>query len=307
MQGESTNRARALLEATRPHQWVKNFLVLAPIALAQQLDDVQSLIAVSLTFVGFCLVASAGYLVNDIFDLEADRQHPTKRLRPLAAGRLTISNEVVAATLLSGGAIGGTFWLVGPATAGMLVAYLIGTLVYSFVLKEKIFLDVLVLAGLYTHRVLTGGVAAEVSVSPWLLAFSIFFFLSLALLKRHIELAAPGGGDQTTDGVVVRRAYRRDDLALVQTMGIASGYLSVLVLGLYVSLEDVTRYYSSPEIIWLVLPLMLYWISRIWFLARRGEIGTDPVAFAIKDPVSYVVFTGVVCVGVGAAFVVKAS
>jgi 4-hydroxybenzoate polyprenyltransferase len=212
-----------------------------------------------------------------------------------------------AAIILPSLAIGGIYWLVSPSAAVMLIAYLVGTLAYSFLLKEKLFLDVLVLAGLYTHRILTGGVAAEVRVSPWLFAFSIFFFLSLALLKRYVELDSAGDKHLGRDGMDIHRVYLRGDLGLLQAMGIASGYLSVLVLGLYTSLEDITRYYSNPDVLWLVIPLMLYWISRIWFLARHGEMPSDPVLFAIRDAVSYVVFAGVVVVGVAAALLEKVS
>jgi 4-hydroxybenzoate polyprenyltransferase len=304
---KTMSRVWTLLEAMRPHQWVKNVLVFAPIVLAQQLGDARALIATGLTFVGFCLVASAGYLVNDILDLDADARHPVKGRRPLAAGRLAVSHARVVAIVMPSLAIGGVYWFVSPATAVMLIAYLVGTLAYSFLLKEKLFLDVLVLAGLYTHRVLTGGVAAQVRVSPWLFAFCIFFFLSLALLKRYVELDTDGGEDESRNSKNSRRVYLRGDLGLVQTMGVASGYLSVLVLGLYTSLEEITRYYSNPDVLWLVIPLMLYWISRIWLLARHGAIPSDPVLFAIRDSVSYVVFAGVVVVGVVAAFLEKAS
>lgn len=290
-----------LLHALRPHQWVKNALLFAPLLLAHQVGDVARLTAVIAGFAAFCLVASAGYLVNDMLDIEADRRHASKRNRPFAAGNLSIPAGIALLALLlaTGFGIAGLF--VSPAFAGMVAAYLAATLAYSFELKERLFLDVLVLAGLYTHRVLAGGVAAGVEVSSWLLAFSVFFFLSLALVKRYVELLEKAASDRAGTGRVARRAYATGDTGLVETMGITSGYLSVLVLGLYVSRDDVTRYYSNPEVLWLATPLMLYWISRIWLLARRGEITADPVLFAATDRVSYWIVLGVVSIGVAAA------
>jgi len=291
-----------VLRALRPHQWAKNALLFAPLLLAHQATDLARVAAVGVAFVAFCAVASAGYLINDMLDIEADRRHASKRSRPFAAGTLSIPTGfgLIGALLAGGFAISWRF--VSPGFVAMLGAYLAATLAYSLVLKERLFLDVLVLAGLYTHRVLSGGVAGGVEVSSWLLAFSVFFFLSLALVKRYVELVeksaarAAGGGDQ-----VARRAYAVGDTELVATMGIASGYLSVLVLGLYVSRDDVTRYYSNPEVLWLATPLMLYWISRVWLLARRGEITADPVVFAATDRVTYGIVVAVVAIGAVAA------
>lgn len=289
------------LRALRPHQWAKNVLVGAPLLLAHQLADLVRLGAVAMGFVAFCLVASAGYLINDMLDIEADRRHSTKRNRPFASGSLPIAHGILLTALLLaiGFAIPACF--VSGAFVGMLAAYLLATLAYSHYLKERLFLDVLVLAGLYTHRVLAGGIAARVEVSSWLLAFSVFFFLSLALVKRYVELLEKAKAGETSAGSVARRAYQVGDTALVETMGIASGYLSVLVLGLYVSHKDVTRHYANPEVLWLVTPLMLYWISRVWLLARRGELAADPVVFAATDRVSYAIVLGVFVIGVVAA------
>ncbi len=290
-----------VLHALRPHQWVKNGLLFAPLLLAHQVQDKTRLAAVIAGFAAFCLVASAGYLVNDMLDIEADRRHASKRLRPFAAGSLSIPAGLALLCLLLAAGFGIAGLFVSNAFVGMVAAYLVATLAYSFALKERLFLDVLVLAGLYTHRVLAGGVAARVEVSSWLLAFSVFFFLSLALVKRYVELLEKAAADRAGSDRVARRAYGTGDTGLVETMGIASGYLSVLVLGLYVSRDDVTRYYSNPEVLWLATPLMLYWISRIWLLARRGEVKADPVLFAATDRVSYGIVLGVVAIGVVAA------
>jgi len=166
----------------------------------------------------------------------------------------------------------------------MLATYLTATLAYSLYLKRTLLLDVLILAALYTLRILTGGVAAGVSVSPWLLAFSAFFFLSLALVKRYLELRRARSDNRQQ---LERRAYRTDDIGLVETLGLACGLVSVLVLCLFVSSADVSLLYRSPQLLWLMCPVMLYWIARIWFLARRGQIDDDPVLFATRDPSSY--------------------
>ncbi len=286
------------LRALRPHQWAKNALIGAPLVLSHQALDLHRLVAVAVGFAAFCLVASAGYLVNDLLDIEADRRHSSKRTRPFAAGRLSIPHGLlmIALLLVAGGVLSVCF--VSGAFTAMVAVYLAATLSYSLYLKERLFLDVLVLAGLYTHRVLAGGVAAGVEVSSWLLAFSVFFFLSLALVKRYVELL-----ENYRPGVatISRRAYQVDDTGLVETMGISSGYLSVLVLGLYVSHDDVSSHYTNPELLWLVTPLMLYWISRVWLLARRGELAADPVVFAATDRVSYGIVVAIFAIGLGAA------
>ncbi len=289
------------LRALRPHQWIKNALLFAPILLAHQITDVARTTAVTVGFIAFCLVASAGYLINDMLDIEADRRHSSKKSRPFAAGTLSIATGFALLGLLLTAGFAISWLFVSPAFVLMLGAYLLVTLSYSLYLKERLFLDVLVLAGLYTHRVLSGGVAGEVEVSSWLLAFSVFFFLSLALVKRYVELIEKSAVSDKEKDLVTRRAYLVGDTGLVETMGITSGYLSVLVLGLYVSRDDVTRHYSNPEILWLATPLMLYWISRVWLLARRGELAADPVVFAASDRVSYCIALGIVAIGAAAA------
>jgi len=276
---------RPLLRALRPHQWSKNALLFAPLTLAHLLGDRGRLTAVAVAFVSFCCVASATYVLNDLLDLESDRRHPRKRSRPFASGALSIP---------SGLALGSGMFLLGfglsaallplPAVA-MLALYAALTIAYSLALKEQLFLDVLVLAGLYTLRVIAGGVAGTVAVSPWLLAFSVFFFLSLAFLKRYIELI---GARARLESRLPGRGYEVDDLGLVETMGTSSGYLAILVLCLYVSNADVHDLYRSPDLLWAMCPLMLFWVTRIWFLARRGLVSDDPVLFAAKDRTSLV-------------------
>ncbi len=275
---------RAALRAIRMYQWAKNALLFAPLLLAHQLGDLARLRDVLLTFAGFCATASAGYLLNDLLDIEADRQHIRKRERPLASGMLPIPFAILLIVGLLGGGFGASLLLLPSACTAMLAAYLLLTLSYSFYFKQRLMLDVLLLAGLYTHRVLTGGVAAAVPLSPWLLAFSTFFFLSLALVKRYVELLAARTREREN---VSRRAYEVGDLSLVETMGVACGYISVLVLCLFVNSDEVSKLYRTPDLLWLMCPIMLYWISRVWLLARRGELHDDPVLFATTDRNSY--------------------
>ena len=218
----------------------------------------------------------------------------------IAAGTLSIPGGIALCAALLALGFGLSLALLSPGSTGMLAAYAILTTAYSYQLKEQLFIDVLVLAGLYTHRVLSGAVAGQVDVSPWLLAFSMFFFISLAFVKRYSELRTTRDAN---DDKLHRRAYEVGDLELVQSMGLTSGYISVLVLGLFVSSDRVRELYATPEVLWLISPIMLYWISRMWFLARRGELPADPVLFAATDRQSYVVGGLIVLVGVLATLV----
>jgi 4-hydroxybenzoate polyprenyltransferase/phosphoserine phosphatase len=290
----SERGANAWLRSLRPHQWSKNALLFAPLALAHDVTDTDALVRVAIAFVCFCAVASATYLLNDLLDLESDRVHPSNRQRPLAAGDLAIPAALATAASLAVAGFALSACLLGAATTWMLAIYLALTTAYSLWLKEKLFIDVLLLAGLYTQRVLTGAVAAPVEASTWLLAFSLFFFLGLALVKRYVELLQIR---EESSGRNARRAYRVSDISLIETMGLASGYVSILVLGLYVSSESVTRLYARPEALWLISPLMLFWISRMWFLARRGQLDADPVLFATTDRASYLCGLCILAIG----------
>jgi 4-hydroxybenzoate polyprenyltransferase/phosphoserine phosphatase len=292
-----TSSMRAAVSGLRLFQWAKNGLLFVPLLLAHQLNDMERVAHVVLAFLSFSGVASASYLLNDLLDIEADRQHPSKSSRPFAAGTLPIPAGLIliAALLLVSTAIAASF--LPMAFGGMLLAYLALTLSYSFYFKQQLFIDVLVLAGLYTHRVLTGGVAADVPVSPWILAFSAFFFLSLALAKRYVEL---GRAREAQREGLRRRAYQVGDLELVQTMGLSAGYIGILVLCLFISSDDVSRLYATPMVLWLMCPVMLYWISRVWLLARRGELHDDPVVFSLRDLNSWICGALVLAVLIGA-------
>ncbi|HBZ71159.1 MAG TPA: UbiA family prenyltransferase [Deltaproteobacteria bacterium] len=279
-------RLGVLLHATRIHQCVKNVLVFVPVVGAHRLGEPAEMVRCLLAFLAFSLGASASYMLNDLVDLEHDRGHPTKRDRPFAAGtlRLDVAFALIPAFLLASAGVAASL---STAFVGMLGLYLATTTAYSFFLKHVMILDVIVLAMLYTIRILAGGVAAGVQVSNWLLIFSIFFFLSLAFVKRTVELRPLRSA--TDGGEVAGRGYAAQDLEQVASLGSASGYIAVVVFSLYVSSSDVARLYRHPEYLWLICPLLLYWLSRLWLLARRGRLDSDPVLFAVKDPASYVV------------------
>ena len=272
-----------LIRALRPYQWVKNLLLFWPLLLAHEVTDLHKLSAVALGFLAFSLCASAGYVFNDLMDVEADRAHKTKRNRPYASGDLPVLYGPPLFLALIALSFGIAFVALPIGFVGMLGLYFIATLAYSFHFKAKLMVDVVMLAWLYTHRVLSGGIATGVHISAWLLAFSMFIFLSLAFAKRHVELHQALG----KTGQIKARGYLTSDLHMVASMGPAAGYLAVLVFCLYVESDVVTVMYRTPVLLWFVCPVMLYWISRIWFLAGRGHMQEDPVKFALIDRVSW--------------------
>ncbi len=277
-------RWRSILKAMRPHQWAKNVLLFVPLVMSHQLRNGPKLVATAACFVAFSLLASAVYVVNDLMDIEADRAHPTKRRRPFAAGHLKFADGIALVVIAVCGAFALSLWALPRAAMLMLAAYALLTTAYSSFLKRKLMLDVLTLAALYTHRMLTGGLAAGIVVSEWLLAFSMFIFLSLALAKRYTELRTLPVG---IEGRIQGRGYWAKDLDLIRTLGPTSGIIAVLVLVLYINLSpEVPRHYPEPWILYFVCPIVLYWVSRIWFLAQRGQLDDDPVVFALKDRVS---------------------
>ncbi|MFH1263671.1 MAG: UbiA family prenyltransferase [Pseudomonadota bacterium] len=275
---------RDLLREIRPHQWSKNVLVFVPLLAAHRVFDREAFVAAFLAFVAFGLFASAGYVWNDLFDLENDRRHPTKKNRPLASGRISKGTAWgMIAVLLSVGLI--MSWRLPSAFRLILFVYLFGTTLYSAYLKKLALLDVLVLAALYTVRIFAGSTAVGVPISEWLLAFSMFFFLSLALAKRFTELKLLEGRGEMPGG----RGYISADLDYVPIMGIASGFMTSMVMALYVSGEHVRSLYRRPEWLWLICPIILYWIGRIWLYCHRDRMHDDPVVFALRDRGSYLV------------------
>ncbi len=288
------------LRTIRLHQWTKNALLFVPLIMAHDVLDGPAFFAVFVAFLSFGLCASATYIVNDLFDLEADRHHSRKKNRPIAAGDLSVQAAIVSAVLLLGTGIG--ISMVLPVSFQLaLGAYILATLLYSLCLKKVASLDVLMLAGLYTLRVIAGTFAAGVTLSFWLLAFSMFVFLCLALVKRVAELVELRKQVQRVANVVARgREYGTEDIPILQTLGASSGYLAVLVLALYINSDEVLVLYRSPELLWLIAPLLLLWVTRLWVVTTRGYMDEDPIFFAIKDPETWV--TAVI-----AAFVLVAA
>lgn len=282
-----SGRLGVLNRALRTYQWVKNVLLFVPLLMAHRVFEPALWLDAVLGFLAFSLAASAGYVINDLADREADRQHPAKRHRPFASGALSPGVGVGLAPALVAAAFGLGWVALPPVFLLALAAYLVTTLIYSFVLKRKPVVDVMVLAGLYTLRILAGGAATGVPVSEWLLAFSMFFFLSLALLKRFAELKRLGVDPAVS---LHGRGYRGVDFAVLRAAGPAAAYLSVLVLTLHTRSDEVSVLYTRPMLLWVVSALLLYWLTRVWLLAGRGEMEDDPILFAAKDPTSYVVF-----------------
>lgn len=267
------------LAAIRVHQWLKNLLVFVPLLAAHRITEWELFFDACLAFVAFSLCASSVYLLNDLLDLPADRAHPRKRERPFAAGTVrpiagaALIPLLLLASLLVCVALPAIFSLV-------LLVYYACTVAYSFYLKRVVLVDVLVLAGLYTLRVIGGAAAVYVEPSFWLLALSMFMFMSLALVKRSAELYVQRAREvKRAKG----RGYRTSDLEYLHSMGTASGYMAVLVVALYINGEAVAQGYQHPYMLWLVCPLLLYWVSRMWLKAGRGEMHDDPLVFAVKD------------------------
>lgn len=280
------SKVLALAQALRPHQWVKNLLVFVPVVLDHKLFHPATMAKATTAFIAFCCAASSAYLINDVFDLEADRRHPTKRHRPFAAGTLSPGLGLALAPILLAIAVAISWESLPNRFLALLALYVVLTSAYSLYLKRIAVVDVLLLAGLYTLRVLAGIAAAQVRFSTWLLAFAMFLFLSLAFLKRYTEVSAMEGSPTEQ---VRRRGYMRGDREWLGSMGGASGYLSVLVLALYINSEQVVALYRAPLALWLVCPLLLFWTSRMWLLAHRGKIHDDPIVATVRDPASYVI------------------
>jgi 4-hydroxybenzoate polyprenyltransferase/phosphoserine phosphatase len=280
------NRWAALVKALRYSQWSKNLLIFVPLLTSHKVFETALILNALTAFVAMSFCASSIYIINDFFDVEADRQHPKKKLRPFAAGTVSIpAGAAMAATMCLGGFVLG--WLILPLQfIWLLLAYLALTISYSVLLKRKLVADVITLALLYTLRILIGGAAVDVHISPWLLAFSVFLFLSLAFVKRYGEIDTLG---KSPDEEMPGRAYIAADKEWMRSMGSTSGYLSVLVFALYINGREVTILYQQPEMLWFACPALLYWVTRFWLLAARGKVDDDPLVFALKDRVSYAV------------------
>lgn len=283
-----TASPRVWIKAIRLHQWVKNTLIFLPAVLAHRIFAPSVLLESVAAFIAFGLCASSVYLINDLLDLAADRRHPRKSRRPFASGALSATQGIGgAALLLCCAALLAAF--VGWPFAAVLAGYYVLTWAYSLRLKRAALVDVMTLAGLYTIRIMAGAAATAIPLSFWLLAFSVFIFLSLGFVKRYTEIDdARQAGAAGSPG----RGYRATDLPLLMNLGISAGYCTVVVMALYINSTDSQALYRHNKPLWLVCPLLLYWISRVWLLTARGQMHDDPVVFALRDRLSLAVLGG---------------
>jgi 4-hydroxybenzoate polyprenyltransferase len=288
---ERSSTWRALLKALRPHQWAKNLLILLPPLLAHN-HSMGLLASALLAFACFCSTASGAYLVNDLLDIEADRRSAKKRLRPFASGDLAPATGLIAVAVLFAASFAAARLLPGAFTFWLLI-YLGSTLAYSFYLKRIALVDVVVLSGLYTLRLIAGGAATGTPISRWLAGFAIFLFLSLAIVKRFAELENLRlTGTQLKNG----RGYLMTDIEQIRSFGTASAFAAVVVFANYISGPDVTALYHHAPRLWLIVPCLVLWLCRVWLLASRGDLDEDPVAFALTDAASLAIGAAVVLI-----------
>jgi 4-hydroxybenzoate polyprenyltransferase len=274
---------RTLAATLRVHQWVKNVLVFVPLITSHRLTELPLVLLAACAFLAFSLCASSVYTLNDLIDLNSDRTHEKKKRRPFAAGNLSLLNGLPLQLVLLSAVVGLVVFL-PPLFALTLGVYYLATLAYSTYFKRKLLLDVFVLAGLYTLRVVAGSAVIGVACSPWLLAFSMFLFTSLAFVKRYAELTSSQGRDMMHGS---GRGYLLMDRSIIANLGTTSGFLCVVILALYINSPQVEPLYKTPIVLWLLCPLLMYWISRVWVFAAREKMDMDPVVFALKDRISY--------------------
>ncbi len=283
----SDNVYKSFIKEMRPVQWAKNSLVFVPLITSHRYDASVDIYLTIVAFLCFCLCASGVYFLNDLMDLDADRKHPIKQYRPLASGDISILSGIYGSTVLPAISLTISLILLPLSFSFILVLYYAMTMIYSLYLKSISTADVMVLSILYTLRVIAGSFAIDVNLSSWLMAFSIFVFVSLAYLKRYIETSASDNNKKNVHG----RGYSYTDCEALFSLGVSNITASVLVLALYINSAEVIATYKSPALLWFLCLLMLYWGNRIWIGARRGKITEDPVVFAIKDKISQ--FSGV--------------
>lgn len=275
---------KVILKALRVHQWVKNALIFVPLLTSHMITNPDGLLQGILAFFAFSFCASSVYFLNDLLDLNDDRRHSTKRNRPFAAGTLSLTAGLVGTPilLLLAAAL---CWFLPLEFVGVLAIYYTLTVAYSFKLKRIVMVDVITLAALYTIRIVAGAVAVSVTLSFWLLSFAVFVFLSLAIVKRYTELMKL---KEKSARKILGRGYQVEDLELLSSLGGSAGYISVLVLALYINSPEVRGLYAHPQMMWPACMVMLYWVSRIWIIAHRGGMDDDPIVFALKDKSSLV-------------------
>jgi len=275
------------IKTLRIYQWSKNTLLFLALLMSHRMLEADLLLKSTFAFLAFSLIASSVYILNDLFDLEDDRQHPTKKERPLASGNISVSGGLLIVPLLIIGGFTISISQLPKLHTLVLLLYLLATTGYSLYLKEVLFVDVILLGLLYTLRVLAGGFATGVEVSSWLLGFSGFFFLSLAFMKRYTDLILFKKNNQEE---LFGRGYSLNDSEFVIKAGIASAFVSLLILALYITSDQVLLLYNQPALLWLTIPLILYWLMNMWYNTNKGKMSDDPIIFAIKDKASYIVF-----------------
>lgn len=291
-QGTATLRSvvQNLPGVLRLHQWSKNLLILVPLFISQPIGP-QDVLAAALAFLAFSLTASGGYILNDLVDLSADRNHRTKRLRPFASGAVPVALGLVLVPVLLAGAAAIALQL--PRDFGFLLAvYFVATCAYSFRLKRMLMIDIVVLGCLYAMRVIAGGAAIDAVISEWLTAFSLFFFMCIALVKRFTELA---GLDASINERARNRSYRTEDLPVLLSLAAASGFSAVTIFMRYIGSDEILKFYTYPDRLWFITPILIYWLARLLLLANRLKVPDDPVIFAMRDSKS--ILCGVMAAG----------
>ena len=290
---KSSSNIRSWIKAIRIHQWSKNILLFLPIIMAHRFLDLDLVLKNVFAFISFSLVASSGYIFNDILDIEADRQHPIKKQRPFSAGLLSVKSGVVAFLFLILCGFTIALFTTSILFSSILLLYFIITMTYSLFLKHKMIIDVITLSILYILRIIAGGVAITVPVSSWLIVFAMFFFISLAYMKRYTDLVTLSDDIRRN---INNLCYNKRDIAIIGSAGLSSGYLSLLVLTLYIYSDHVKNLYKQPFLIWLVIPIILYFISRMWLITARGEMTNDPIIYILKDRFSYIILAIIIAI-----------
>ncbi len=279
------NIVTALIKEIRVYQWVKNSLIFTPLLLSHTFSDSARFMDSVIAFFAFNLCASAVYVINDLCDIESDRKHPEKKFRPVAANIISVNFARIITLILVITSFAIAFTL-NREFVLVLLGYFLLTLFYSFGLKKVAIVDVIILGGLYTLRIIAGVVVIRVEISYWLIIFSLFIFISLAILKRYIELFNMKARNEMD---MSHRGYKVEDITILSRMGITASNIAILVVALYIHDPLVITKYTSPIWLWFIIPALFYWLSRIWLLANRGELHEDPILFALHDMESYVV------------------
>ena len=269
--------------ALRPHQWLKNFLLFIPLIATHQINNEKIFLSV-LMFISFSFVASSVYIFNDLIDIAADKTHPRKKLRPFASKKIATNHGKLFGLLVLFFGITFGYYFVSELFVKLILAYFIISTLYSFYFKQLIVIDICILAVLYTMRIIIGGLVLNIELSVWLLVFSLFFFFSLAAIKRQAELVDLLKRKKFK---ILNRGYKTSDLPVISASALTAGYISVLIMAFYVNSPEVAKLYSQPKFLWGICFVLLFWITRISIITQRGNMHDDPIVFAAKDLFSH--------------------